>query len=801
MTAVFLKLFNLSVAAGWVVLAVLFLRLCLKKSPRWITCVLWSIVALRLLIPFYIESPFGIVPTTQLVLQSVDEVSTKIYVDSGVPSIDSEVNDWLLTPVVDNEDLPVKLPQTDASGVPNHSVDTDNGGDIKPPVEDEFEADDPIRISKSRAEILLSIAVPIWFAGIVLMMLYELVSTILVRRRILDAVLVRDNVWKSDRVQTTFIFGFLRPRIYVPSGLNEDSLDLILAHEHSHLQRLDHWVKPLAFTLLAVYWYNPLLWIAYILLCRDIEEACDERVVKSLPDEQRRLYAAALLKCGSEQRSLVGCPLAFGELSIKKRIFSVMSYRKPLWLIIVASIMVCLLAAACLLTVPQRTMANEWNENISVGATTHTSSATTTTSVLTAITSTASSDSTTNRTQVIGTTIPSANKTQPPSSKPSDPAHIHEYGAWRVVVAPECTTDGRKERTCACGYIESKRIAAVGHTYIKNVCVTCGAFNGAAFVPDYSPEEANVVGNVLGSFNVAGQGDWLYFAADSCRIMKCRTDGSGIQTIWSGPNGTIQNINIVGDWVYFFVKANTSADSYVGKVRTDGDGFAYVLPSVNIGEMLVVKDKLLFTIIKSPYSDYGKDAAPLYTMPLSGGMTKLLHDGYVSNLASDGNYLYFKYAPESGNKSVYRINMNTFARSTLISTFKAGRFVIKEGRIYYAPIDENTGDYIIKSAAVTGGTVTNHGWIADYPEWLCVVDNCLYYYGKPYGDELSNESGGIIELDFTSMQYRAIYEVNEIAYCAGVGDCLVFMDYVGSTLTPIRIYDPQTSQWVEIRIR
>lgn len=796
MTAAFLKLFNLSITAGWIVLVVLLLRLCLKKAPRWITCVLWGIVALRLILPFHIESPFSLVPTPQFVVQSEIDETTEIFVDSGVSSIDTTLNDWLMTPVEDVENSIDQLPATDSPVVPDDGTEGSSQTKPAPPNTEQETVDSP-STPKSRAQAVLGVAAPVWLVGVALMLLYELASVILVRRRVLDAVLVRDNIWTSDRVQTTFIFGLFCPRIYVPYGLNEASLELILAHERSHLQRFDHWIKPFAFTLLAVYWYNPLLWVAYLLLCRDIETACDERVIKDLSDDHRRLYAAALLKCGSEHKTLVGCPLAFGELSIKQRIFSVLSYRKPLLFVIVTSVMVCLLAAVCLLTVPQEAIATEWGENTSTDVTTHTTLGTTPTSTLSSVLSTTLSNKTTVSATTIGVTTNQVVATKPSSNT----GHMHEYGVWKIVMAPECVTDGKRERVCACGSVEAETISAVGHTYIKNICVTCGNTDGTAFIPDCSPEDANIVGNEIGSYNVAGQGEWLYFAADSCRIMKSRTDGNGMQTIWTGSGGTIKNVNVVGNWVYFFVEASTATKSYVGKVRTDGDGFAYVLQAVNIGEMLVIKDTLFFTIIKNPYSDYAKDAAPLYMMPLGGGMTKLMHDGHVSHLSSDGNYLYFKHAPESGSKSVYRLNLTTYARSTLITTFKATHYVIKAGRIYYAPIDESTGDYILKSAAVTGGTVTNHGKIADSPEWLVVIDNCLYYYGQPYSEELWNESVGIVEFNYVTSRYRVIYEAYDVSYCFGVGGHLVFMDYVGSTLSPIRIYDPQTAQWTELDVR
>lgn len=368
MTSVFLRFLNLSITAGWMVLAVLLLRLCLKKAPRWITCVLWGLVALRLVLPFTIESTVSLIPTAQTVV-STDHSDTSVpVVDSGVSAIDKPLNDWLQEPV-EKPAQPtvqspiVQSPVTPLPSTPDTDVDADVGGDVgsdvTPPVTDQPEQQPTEKYSAttvktvSRAEKILNVVAPIWLVGIGLMLIYELFSVLRVRRRVLDAVLLRDNVWQSDRISSSFIFGLFRPRIYVPYDLSEPVLEQVLSHERAHLHRRDHWIKPFAFTLLAVYWYNPLLWVGYILLCRDIEVACDERVVRALDDDSRRQYATALLQCGVERRSIAACPLAFGEVSIKQRIKSVLNYRKPLLWVIIASLVICAVAAVCLLTVPK----------------------------------------------------------------------------------------------------------------------------------------------------------------------------------------------------------------------------------------------------------------------------------------------------------------------------------------------------------------------------------------------------------------------------------------------------------------
>lgn len=360
MTSVFLHFLNLSITAGWMVLAVLMLRLCLKKAPRWITCVLWGLVALRLVVPFTVESPVSLIPDTKVVVSTDDsDISTPV-VNSGVSAIDKSLNDWLQAPVRQTpSQTPIvqsPVPQTpSASGtVSDESADAVPDTSIVPDTDssagENTAADAP---AVSRAQRILQIAAPVWLIGIGLMLMYELVSFLRVRARVWDAVRLYDNVWQSDRVSSPFIFGFFRPCIYVPYGLEESILDQVLSHEYAHLHRRDHWIKPFAFTLLAVYWYNPLLWVGYILLCRDIEVACDQRVVRTLDEDNRRQYATALLECGAERRSIAACPLAFGEVSLKQRIKSVLNYRKPFLWVVIASLVVCAVAAVCLLTVPK----------------------------------------------------------------------------------------------------------------------------------------------------------------------------------------------------------------------------------------------------------------------------------------------------------------------------------------------------------------------------------------------------------------------------------------------------------------
>lgn len=775
MSSAFLQLFNMSITAGWIVLAVLLLRLCLKKAPRWITCLLWGLVALRLIIPFNIESPLSLIPSAETVVHTELESRPLIEVDSGFANIDKPINDWLSSSM-ENTAVEPPAPQPDVDS----STDSSEKDDVVAPPLAEQEESTPDTPSKSISiEDVLHIAAIVWLVGVGVMLLYEILSAIFVRRRVLDAVLLQDNVWGSDRIETPFIFGLFRPRIYVPYGLDESSLELVVAHERAHMRRCDHWIKPLAFTLLAVYWYNPLLWVAYFLLCRDIEVACDERVVRDLSEDDRRFYATALLKSGTERRTLMGCPLAFAEVSIKQRIFSIIGYRKPAVWVVMISLVVCILAALCLLTVPQSTAAQGIIDDVTTESTTGSTTGATTT--------------------VPSTWITSSTNTTPPTSavKPTGTNHTHNYGEWTILEGPTCEKDGRRERVCSCGDTQVRTIDAVGHSYIRNVCVTCGDTNGTSFIPDYSVGYSNSIGNENGAYDIAIQDQWLYFSSnDYCCISKCRLDGTAQTVVYTIREGSIHNINVVGDWIYFSVNIANGSGSYIAKVRTDGSQFSYVIQSVVAREILVVYNTLYFTTINEPYYDYNNDCAPLYAMSLNGGMSKQIHDGYVSRLCSDGTYLYFQYAPQSGQDSLRRMDLMTGKCSSVLSKYNGRNLILKNNSLYFQEIAETTGDYVLRSISLMGndkGYDYTYGNIRG-ADWFAVIGNCVYYQGVPDVEEWWNADVGIVEYFYRYDEYRTIYPYTDSAECVALGDYLVWHGYY----SPIRLYNYYSETWIEV---
>lgn len=311
MSAVFLKLLNMSITASWLILAVLAARLLLKKAPKWIVCLLWGLAALRLLIPFSLQSVFSVVPSVETVPMDI-AVSPQPAIHTGFTIV-------------------------------NHTVN---------PILTETFAPDPTA-SVNPLQTVVFVASVVWAVGASIMLLYALISFLRLRKTVAARVPIAERVFACDEVKTPFILGVIRPKIYVPSAMGGETLDCVLRHEEAHLKRRDHWWKPLGFLLLSLYWFNPLCWVAYILLCRDIETACDEKVIRDMDRESVAAYSQALLDCGFQRKSIAACPLAFGEVGVKQRVKGILNYKKPAFWIILIALVVCVVLAVCLLTDPR----------------------------------------------------------------------------------------------------------------------------------------------------------------------------------------------------------------------------------------------------------------------------------------------------------------------------------------------------------------------------------------------------------------------------------------------------------------
>ena len=311
MSAVFLTILNLAINASWLILAVIVARFFLRKAPKWTSCLLWGLVAVRLLCPVSLESALSLLPSGRVVPDDI-EMAQEPHIDSGVRIIDNAVN-----PVIKR----------------SFSPDVSN--------------------SANPMQIVVLAASVIWLIGMAAMLMYALISFVLLKKKVRASVAISGKVKECDEVGSPFIFGIFRPVIYVPSGMNERTFDLVIAHEEAHLKRHDHWWKPFGFLLLSVYWFNPLCWVAYILLCRDIEAACDEKVIQDKDRDYMAAYSQALLDCSVHRRIIAACPVAFGETGVKERVKGVLNYKKPTFWVIVVAIIACIVVAVCFMTNPK----------------------------------------------------------------------------------------------------------------------------------------------------------------------------------------------------------------------------------------------------------------------------------------------------------------------------------------------------------------------------------------------------------------------------------------------------------------
>lgn len=389
MTVIFLKLLNLSISAGWLVLAILLLRPVMRRTPRWISCLLWGVAALRLVIPVSIPSFFSLQPSAQVIPQNIATSQTPaIY--SGIHKVNEVVNPLLTGQLIRGVDL--------------------------------------------RERVLL-IAAAVWLTGMVLMLLYSMISYLNLHRQVRVSVRQQDNVYICDDVDQPFLLGLFRPKIYLPSNLSERQKIHVLAHENAHIRRKDHWWKPLGFALLSVYWFNPLLWVAYILLCRDIERACDEKVIAPMDVSGKRDYADALLSCSIHRRTIMVCPVAFGEVSIKERIKGIARYRKPAIWIVAVSLLACALMGMCFLTDPMP-CAHKYQGQITVSPT-----------------------CTQKGMQTHTCTRCDHSYTTPVALA------AHSYDNGTVTVLPTCTREGSKILTCTgCGKKTTQTVEKLPHT-------------------------------------------------------------------------------------------------------------------------------------------------------------------------------------------------------------------------------------------------------------------------------------------------------------------------------------------------
>ena len=386
MEQLFARYLEAGIFGSVVIVIVLLLRLCLRKAPRRILCLLWLLAAIRLMLPFQLESRISLQPNLDEMAVAVQQMQQ--LPQTQLPPVDVPVNQPIELPIRDPVQIPVTTPTPDL------------------PVQQIAESVDPM--------VVLSI---VWLSAAGAAILYMAVSYGLLKFRVREAVRSDDGVMECDRIRGAFLLGYIHPRIYLPFRVQKRDRRFIVAHERAHVARGDNWWKLLGFVCAAIHWYNPLVWLSYVLLCRDIELACDERVIRELDINDRKAYSMALLNCGKSLAGVSVCPVAFGEVSLKTRIKRVLHYRKPgVWITVIA-MMVIVVTAVCFLTSPSAEALPPEEPPETTEPTTEVTEP---------------------------STEPTIEQTEP---EPTE--HVHAYTIQTV--APTCTEEGYDLHICTCG--------------------------------------------------------------------------------------------------------------------------------------------------------------------------------------------------------------------------------------------------------------------------------------------------------------------------------------------------------------
>ena len=313
MDKLFITIVNNGLVASWIILAVIVLRKLLNRIPKWVNCLLWGLVAIRLAIPFSIESIFSLIPSAKPVPADIEYAKIP-KIDSGMHAVNTVIN-----PVLENH-FAVK----------------------------EIASVNPI-------QVIIFITSYIWLIGVIGLLIYAFVSFIMLKRQVKNAQAIDKGIFRSGTIDSPFILGFVKPSIYIPDYLDDEAYICVTEHEKAHIKRGDFIWKPFGFLILSVYWFNPLCWFAYIMLCKDIEYACDEKVTKDKDKNWKATYCQVLLDCSSKRKMIAACPVAFGEVSVKDRIKFVIHCKKPTFWMIVLAFVACIVVGICFLTNPKTT--------------------------------------------------------------------------------------------------------------------------------------------------------------------------------------------------------------------------------------------------------------------------------------------------------------------------------------------------------------------------------------------------------------------------------------------------------------
>lgn len=387
------------------------------------------------------------------------------------------------------------------------------------------------------------------------------------------------------------------------------------------------------------------------------------------------------------------------------------------------------------------------------------------------------------------TPTPTPNPTPTPTPTPTPAPHTHTWGEWVSVQDPTCKQQGKRERVCTCGEKEQEDVAIVAHSYQNGTCGMCGGNDPDFFLPDYGAGEANTVGNDYSASYFTAQADWLYFTTTAEQIVKMKRDGTSLTTVYEVSVGVVYDLNVVGDWIYFYCEGDTEAKSYIAKVRTDGKCFEKIVSEISIYDMLVVKDTIFFTRCNWTYRDYAKECMPLYSVSVNGGVTKQLHDGAVTGIMADDTYVYFRHVTEDDVCSIYRMKHDTTGKTPLMSGKDVNYFTMANGRLYFLVLDEYEFTYTVASITTRGGDYTEHFVIDFYSEILHVAGDRVYYDGAVYSEEDCFHYAGLICYDMVSGEHTLIMEGEEY-WCYHVIDGLIIAEnYENEVLCSLSVYD------------
>ncbi|MCQ2497254.1 MAG: M56 family metallopeptidase [Lachnospiraceae bacterium] len=341
MENIFIKLFNIALSASLIVIFIFIARLILKKAPKWTHCLLWIIVGLRLVCPFNLVSPIGLLPDRDFIrIDRVSNVDSAVYDNTSSAGSPADLQN-----TSEGESKYTYLPQIN-TGI----------AAIDSPINDSIQRN--IQTDSAPVQIYSLVFTLIWAPGVIGMLIYAIISYAVIKRRVRESIPCESddkakkvpNVFLTDAIATPFILGIFRPGIYLPASISKDNAELVIAHERAHLLRHDHWWKPLGFLLLSVYWFNPIIWLAYIVFCRDIEMACDEKVISTIGEKYEIKYSETLLALSMPRKRISACPVAFGETGVKNRVKNVLNYKRPAFWLVTVSVAAVIAIGILLLT-------------------------------------------------------------------------------------------------------------------------------------------------------------------------------------------------------------------------------------------------------------------------------------------------------------------------------------------------------------------------------------------------------------------------------------------------------------------